>query len=660
MKKHFRKSIVITVFLLMSQFIMAQVNYEYFLAVGRHSLFEGKYTDAISFLNTAIRVKPGLHEAYLFRGIAKYNLGDYPGAAEDFGKSLAIHPLYVHAFHYRAIAYNRMGDYKNALFNYNQAVEIDPINADIYINRGVTKMQLHDYEGALKDYNLSLQLEPDNYTAYMNRCVIKGIIKDYENAILDCSQAIKLNHFFFDAFLRRGMIRYEMEDYDQAIEDYNYALRIDKDDPIVYFNRALASLKKTDTLAALNDYGTVLKLDPYNALTYYNRAILYSNMERFNQALSDYASVLRINPDNIYALYNRGCVLFEEKRYYEAAADFTKAIDLFPDFANALMNRSSCKAQMNDRLGANEDYLKAMKIMEAQGSNPDSAYLAVADSAHLRRIIEFESDFQNANLVDGRIQYQRIYIDLKPNYKITYYLNDSAYINRKRNEYWNESFVDFNKTNALKRSFGITNEDMHYSVDQVINGINRFSDLPENTANTAEAAFFEGILNGIIQNYNTALNAYDTAIYRDSSFAFAWFNRANIRYELQEFIIEQERQDRVSIGTPFAKKDDERKEMDYAHILNDYNQVIRLLPDFAPAYYNKGNIMARKSDYEAAIDNYTKAIGIENRFGDAYFNRGLARIFMGQNEKGCADLSKSGELGVSDAYNVIKRHCVHK
>ena len=43
--------------------------------------------------------------------------------------------------------------------------------------------------------------------------------------------------------------------------------------------------------------------------------------------------------------------------------------------------------------------------------------------------------------------------------------------------------------------------------------------------------------------------------------------------------------------------------------------------------------------------------------GDAYYNRGLVLIYLKDREKGCIDLSRAGELGVVEAYNVINRYC---
>jgi tetratricopeptide (TPR) repeat protein len=90
-------------------------------------------------------------------------------------------------------------------------------------------------------------------------------------------------------------------------------------------------------------------------------------------------------------------------------------------------------------------------------------------------------------------------------------------------------------------------------------------------------------------------------------------------------------------------------------LLRDYDEVIRQQPDFAFAYYNRANMLCTQRDYEAAIRYYTKAIEVDGEFAEAYFNRGLTYIYTDENEKGLNDLSKAGELGIYQAYNLISR-----
>jgi tetratricopeptide (TPR) repeat protein len=95
--------------------------------------------------------------------------------------------------------------------------------------------------------------------------------------------------------------------------------------------------------------------------------------------------------------------------------------------------------------------------------------------------------------------------------------------------------------------------------------------------------------------------------------------------------------------------------MDYDIMLRDYDQVLRLQPDFVFALYNKANILCAQRDWKSAINYYTQAIRLDGEFAEAYFNRGLTYIYTGENEQGLADLSKAGELGIYQAYNLISR-----
>jgi tetratricopeptide (TPR) repeat protein len=95
----------------------------------------------------------------------------------------------------------------------------------------------------------------------------------------------------------------------------------------------------------------------------------------------------------------------------------------------------------------------------------------------------------------------------------------------------------------------------------------------------------------------------------------------------------------------------------YSDILTDYTVVLYMNPDFIFGYFNRGNIYCKTEKYFQAVEEYNKAINIEPEFAEAYYNRGLVKILLNDVEEGAKDLSKAGELGIADAYNVIKRYC---
>ena len=82
-----------------------------------------------------------------------------------------------------------------------------------------------------------------------------------------------------------------------------------------------------------------------------------------------------------------------------------------------------------------------------------------------------------------------------------------------------------------------------------------------------------------------------------------------------------------------------------------------MVKDIPYVYYNLGNLYCLSSELVNSIENYTKAIELYSYMGDAFFNRGLVLIYLKDKEKGCIDLSRAGELGIQDAYGVIKKYC---
>ncbi|MQN33822.1 tetratricopeptide repeat protein, partial [Prevotella copri] len=87
----------------------------------------------------------------------------------------------------------------------------------------------------------------------------------------------------------------------------------------------------------------------------------------------------------------------------------------------------------------------------------------------------------------------------------------------------------------------------------------------------------------------------------------------------------------------------------------DFSDAIRQNSNNAYIYYNRGNLHAGRNELSKAIDDYTIALRIDNRLAEAYYNRGIARAKSGNKQTAIQDLSKAGELGLYDAYSVIKR-----
>ena len=182
------------------------------------------------------------------------------------------------------------------------------------------------------------------------------------------------------------------------------------------------------------------------------------------------------------------------------------------------------------------------------------------------------------------------------------------------------------------------------------------SQIDANTSN-ADIYFYRALEFALVQDFESALEDLNKAISLRSDFALAYFTRANIRYKFIDYM----RNSFLEIGpgtldlkerqTTFEKE----KKYDVEMVIKDLDKVNELMPDFAFSHYNRANILCTQQDFKTAIVHYSKAIEIDQDFAESYFNRGLTYLFIGEDALGLSDLSKAGELGIYQAYNLIQR-----
>ena len=126
----------------------------------------------------------------------------------------------------------------------------------------------------------------------------------------------------------------------------------------------------------------------------------------------------------------------------------------------------------------------------------------------------------------------------------------------------------------------------------------------------------------------------------DSTSVVAYWQRAVCRFKASEVS--------ASMGAGGGLK--------YAAVVSDIDKALAGDSLCAYLHYNRGNVYAAQKDYERAIEDYDKAVAADPNLAEAYYNRGLAKIFSGKAAEGIADLSKAGELGLYNAYSIIKKH----
>jgi tetratricopeptide (TPR) repeat protein len=79
--------------------------------------------------------------------------------------------------------------------------------------------------------------------------------------------------------------------------------------------------------------------------------------------------------------------------------------------------------------------------------------------------------------------------------------------------------------------------------------------------------------------------------------------------------------------------------------LRFFSEAIRLKPDYAKAFYNRGIARSDKGDVDGALQDYSEAIRLQPDYASAFYNRGIARIEKGDVEGAQQDYNEAIRLG---------------
>ena len=147
---------------------------------------------AIREYSETIRLEPDNAKAYLNRGLARFDKGDYRLAIQDFDKAIhlvsgnivtyltrvlntdedeqkeqdisetiRLKPDMAKSYNYRGLAWHKTGDYGQAISDYSNVLRFIQDDAEVYYARGNAWCKKDEYEQALLDFEKALELEPD-------------------------------------------------------------------------------------------------------------------------------------------------------------------------------------------------------------------------------------------------------------------------------------------------------------------------------------------------------------------------------------------------------------------------------------------------------------------------------------------------------------------
>ena len=640
----------------------AQLNTDRITAIGRNALYFDDYVLSIQYFNQVIKLKPYLSEPYLLRAIAKIQLGDYVGAEQDCNAAIARNPFQPGAYYTRGFIYRQTKQTEKAEKDFSEALVFAPENKTYIAMRADVLAEMEQYDLALRDINHLLHREPQSAALHFEKgsiCLRSGDTICALNAFEQATQYDSQNPSNWSAL---GLVQLMLDKTSDAL--FSLSRSIDQGSQWAgdYINRGILYYELHNYRSALADYDKAVSLSPRDAQCYYNRGLLRQELGDYNRALEDLEKAIDLAPERIEIYYQHGMVQLQLRQWAEALKDFQTIIQRKPYFLPAYYLAAQAQSSMGKdkeayelrqeayELEQKKDSIQSlattMQLAESQPQQRDRKKEFSALAAQNQESTEEENKYES----ETRGTVQRRYTDVvnEPNILLTYYANTATSL--RQTNYSHVSIDSYNRTNYLPAILRFTTQEMnltaemvnqHFAqISQLTQQIDMLSNMPNSQQALSGTYIARAIEFALVQDYSSALDDITRATLLDSKVYFAYFCRANWRYKLMEY--------KRAMG-------EKVESADFELMMRDYDYVISHMPDFSFAYYNKANMLCIQQDFKAAIAYYTQAIAVDGDFAEAYFNRALTYIYIGENDKGIADLSKAGELGIYQAYNLISR-----
>ena len=642
----------------------AQLNTDRITAIGRNALYFEDYILSIQYFNQVIRLKPYLAEPYFYRGIAKIQLEDYQGALNDCNAAIERNPFSPGYYYARGYVYRQLEMWTQAEADYTEALHFSPENRTYMLLRADTRAQLGQYDAALEDINQLLRREPQSASIWSEKGHISILKADTLGALEAFTEAAKYDKTNPAVWSALGVTNLMMENEDEAYVQLSQAINLGSRWAGDYINRGVLHYRRHNYRGALSDYNQAVQLAPRDADCYYNRGVMRQEVGDYNNALEDLNTAIELAPERTEMRYQRALVEMQLKQWSAVVSDMDSMIARYPYFLPAYYLAAQAKTQQGNQAAAYRyrqtayDLEQRKEQIQAQQAAQPNTDLLIAQAQPQKKdhrkefssstaqnqteVTEEEQKYESVTRGTVQKRYQDVVNEA--NIVLSYYSQDQSL---RSTNYYHAIVDELNRSERLPAALRFTSQEMALTAEMVdyhFTQITRLSQrIDENP--TADLLLARAIEFAVVQDYTSAIDDCTRALTATNDTALTvilTFCRANWRYRLLEYLRATGEQE-ATIN------------MDFDIMLREIDQVIRLQPDFSFAYYNKANILCAQKQYDDAIDYYTQAIQIDGDFAEAYFNRGLTYVYTGENELGLQDLSKAGELGIYQAYNLITR-----
>jgi hypothetical protein len=266
------------------------------------------YTQALKYLEAAVKVNPQNGIAHSNQGNVLFELGQLEEAVNAYDKAIKLAPTYAEAWSNKGNVLYELRRYQEALEHHDRAIALQPAYAEAWSNKGNALYELELYEEALRHHDRAINLNPSYAEAWSNKGLVLNHLKDFKNALVQHDKAISLRPMSAKAWINKGMTYSELEQHQDALALYDKAIELNPHLAEAWTNKGNAVYALGRPQESITHHQRAIDLKPDYAQAWYNLAISYTALKRYPESISAYEQAIRHKPNYEMAYWNKSLV----------------------------------------------------------------------------------------------------------------------------------------------------------------------------------------------------------------------------------------------------------------------------------------------------------------------------------------------------------------
>lgn len=614
----------------LNDYRMALYYLKYYIPVGltyddntKASEIDSKIKDLLAKQQKGVSPDVRFKEAKRLRG-----MGQFPQAVVEYKEAAKSQSLAKSSYEAIGDIMMVMSKPLEAAKNYDECLKINSKDAKMHLKLARALHKTGNMESALQEYTLalndpSLQEEvapvveelsldkisknPDDPNSYIDLGRSYEKRGKYNDAMTYYTKARDVDPSNRTALVNIAAVQAKQGDYTKAIEAYDNILASNPNNEVIHYDKAVALRGLKQYKPAMDELVYALRIDPnYEEAKILLLKIIDEDLA-MNESLNMLSMLVEANPQDETVIMVYGNKLYRAQKDFEAIKQYDKVIAINPKNADAYIN----KARLYER---NNDINNAIAAAKAgMAANPGNAALdkVLKDVSAKQKYAQFDEAlklYEQGNY-QGALD---IYLTDKNPSEATLLNIGGCYYGLqdydKSIEYYNKALLKNPKNDRALLYIGGS----YYSKGDTQKAVEYYKKalvLKPNDKEIKEA------LNIANQNLGDDMLEKALALYNEGKF--------NETYSVLNQILKLNPTSAYAYYYRALIYDEWKK---YPQAIADYKKTISYMPELDTAYYSIAVDYDTLNDYANARSNYQKFLSMNQGKSDTYTDYAKSRV----------------------------------